>query len=79
MRFVRAIKQGNSIMLSIPANLRTEMGINRSDYFSVSATDLTTLQYHKMVANDKITPSTAKPKGKKNAPRKSRSRKHSRK
>lgn len=79
MRFVRAIKQGNSIMLSIPANLRTEMSINRSDYFSVSATDLTTLQYHKMIANDKITPSTHKSKGKNNAARKPHSRKHSHK
>lgn len=78
MHIVRAIKQGNSIMLSIPAGIRIELGINRADYFQVAATNPTTLQYTRMAGENKNNSSTVKSRSKKNASRKSRSKKHSR-
>lgn len=48
MHIIRALRQGNSIMVTIPALLRQEMGINRLDHFLVMAKSSDTITYTKL-------------------------------
>lgn len=63
MFIVRAIQQGNSLMITIPAKLKIELGFCRADFFQCSAVDTATIAFRKMSQPvNPLTPSQMKGK-----------------